>query len=45
MMKKEYQELQIDLLLLLRNDILTFSFEEDVDDDIFNDKPEGGDNW
>ena len=35
MMKKEYQELQMDLLLLLAKDVLTFSFEENAEDDIF----------
>ena len=43
MMKKEYQELQMELLLFLAKDVLTFS--EDVEDDIFDDKPEGGGNW
>ena len=37
MMKKEYQELQMELLLLLVKDVLTGSFEEDAEDDIFND--------
>ena len=37
MMKKEYQELQIDLLLLLVKDVLTWSYEEDAEDDIFDD--------
>ena len=36
-MKKEYQELQMDLLLLLVKDVLTMSYEEDAEDDIFND--------
>ena len=33
-MKKEYQELQIDVLLLLVKDVLTYS--EDAKDDIFS---------
>ena len=34
-MKKEYQELQIDLLIFLDKDVLTYS--EDAKDDIFTD--------
>ena len=34
-MKKDYQELQIDLLLFLEKDVLTYS--EDAKDDIFSD--------
>ena len=42
-MKKEYQELQIELFLLFAKDVLTYS--EEVQDDIFNDKPANGGNW
>ena len=42
---KKYQELQIDLLLLTKQDVLTFSFEEDVQDDIFNDDKNDGSAW
>ena len=44
-MKKEYQELQMDLLLLLKKDVLTFSFEEDVEDDIFENGAEDSVKW
>ena len=44
-MKKEYQELQMDLLLLLKKDVLTFSFEENVEDDIFKNGEEDSVKW
>ena len=45
MMKKEYQELQMDLLLLLVKDVLTFSFEENAEDDIFKNGEEDSVKW
>ncbi len=42
-MKKEYQELQMELLLFLEKDVLTFS--EDAEDDIFAPDPEDSTIW
>ena len=44
-MKKNYQEWQMDLLLLTKQDVLTFSFEEDAQDDIFNKGAEENIKW
>ena len=44
-MKKTYQEWKIDLLFLTKQDVLTFSFEEDAKNDIFGQGDEDGIKW
>ena len=44
-MKKEYQEWQLDLLVLTKQDVLTFSFEEDAKNDIFDNGEDDSTIW
>ena len=44
MMRKMYQEFELELLLV-EEDVLTMSYEENSTDDIFNDKPQDGGEW
>ena len=43
-MRKMYQDFELELLLV-EEDVLTMSYEEQSAQDIFNDKPSDGGEW